>query len=84
MQLYPYISEAGVDPTTSFWLDFFKEAGIPPEESKNHAVTFVQNRIRADMLMDLNKEYLNDMGITMMGDIIAILKHAKLTHTKVP
>ena len=72
MKLYIFV----VDPTT-FWVKFFTEAGIPTNEAANHAVTFVQHRISEDMLLDLNKEYLSDMGITMMGDVIAILKHAK-------
>ncbi|XP_076066555.1 uncharacterized protein LOC143039960 [Oratosquilla oratoria] len=62
---------------TSVWIKFFTEAGIPAGEATNYAILFSDNRIKQDMLMDLNKEYLRDMGITAMGDIIGILKHAK-------
>ncbi|KAH3853471.1 hypothetical protein DPMN_095995 [Dreissena polymorpha] len=61
----------------SFWIGFFKEAGIPAGDAANYAVTFSDNRITRSMLLDLNKEYLNDMGITILGDVIAILKHSK-------
>uniref|UniRef100_A0ACB8FF59 Uncharacterized protein n=2 Tax=Sphaerodactylus townsendi TaxID=933632 RepID=A0ACB8FF59_9SAUR len=32
------------------------------------------------MLMDLNKEILNELGVTVVGDIILILKHAKVAY----
>ncbi|CAG6002565.1 unnamed protein product [Menidia menidia] len=32
------------------------------------------------MLMDLSKDIMMDLGITVIGDIIAILKHAKQVH----
>lgn len=63
---------------TSYWLKFFTEAGIPPSDATGYAITFTDNRIKEAMIPDINKEYLRDMGITIMGDIIAILKHTKI------
>uniref|UniRef100_A0A8C5LDY7 Uncharacterized protein C19orf47 homolog n=1 Tax=Jaculus jaculus TaxID=51337 RepID=A0A8C5LDY7_JACJA len=65
---------------TSEWIQFFKEAGIPPGPAVNYAVMFVDNRIQKSMLLDLNKEIMNELGVTVVGDIIAILKHAKVVH----
>ncbi|XP_026723215.1 uncharacterized protein C19orf47 homolog isoform X3 [Athene cunicularia] len=69
---------------TSEWIQFFKEAGIPPGPAVNYAVMFVDNRIQKNMLMDLNKEIMNELGITVVGDIIAILKHAKVVYSRQP
>ncbi|XP_064408792.1 uncharacterized protein C19orf47 homolog [Latimeria chalumnae] len=71
---------ASVTLATSEWIQFFKDAGIPPGPAVNYAVTFIDNRIQKNMLMDLTKEIMNELGITVVGDIIAILKHAKIVH----
>ncbi|XP_028818187.1 uncharacterized protein C19orf47 homolog [Denticeps clupeoides] len=68
---------ASVTTATSEWIQFFKDAGIPPGLAVNYAVSFVDNRIQKTMLMDLSKEIMMDLGITVIGDIIAILKHAR-------
>ncbi|XP_013878311.1 uncharacterized protein C19orf47 homolog isoform X2 [Austrofundulus limnaeus] len=68
---------ATVTTATSEWIQFFKDAGIPAGLAVNYAVSFVDNRIQKNMLMDLSKDIMMDLGITVVGDIIAILKHAK-------
>lgn len=66
----------------SSWNHFFISAGIPESVAKEYAFTFAQHRIRIDMLRDINKEILLEMGIKAMGDIIAILRHAKELYTQ--
>ncbi|XP_046892334.1 uncharacterized protein C19orf47 homolog isoform X1 [Hypomesus transpacificus] len=71
------INMASVTTATSEWIQFFIDAGIPAGLAVNYAVSFVDNRIQKNMLMDLSKEIMMDLGITVIGDIIGILKHAK-------
>uniref|UniRef100_A0A3P9K2G7 Chromosome 19 open reading frame 47 n=1 Tax=Oryzias latipes TaxID=8090 RepID=A0A3P9K2G7_ORYLA len=68
---------ASVTTGTSEWIQFFKDAGIPASLAVTYAVSFVDHRIQKNMLMDLSKDIMMDLGITVIGDIIAILKHAK-------
>uniref|UniRef100_A0A8C2T4P8 Uncharacterized protein n=1 Tax=Coturnix japonica TaxID=93934 RepID=A0A8C2T4P8_COTJA len=68
---------------TSEWIQFFRDAGIPPGPAVSYAVTFVDNRIHKHMLLDLTKELMHDLGITLVGDVIAILKHAKVAYKQV-
>lgn len=65
------------DSFTAYWVKFFKGAGFPQDVATKHAVVFSNNRIKPDMLPDLDKPSLKEMGITLMGDMIAILRYAK-------
>ncbi|XP_049943417.1 uncharacterized protein C19orf47 homolog isoform X1 [Schistocerca serialis cubense] len=67
---------------TEGWVKFFREAGIPAAIAADYAITFNDNRIQRNMLLDLNREILKEMGITLIGDVIAILRHAKTVHDK--
>ncbi|XP_063976462.1 uncharacterized protein C19orf47 [Diachasmimorpha longicaudata] len=62
---------------SSYWVKFFTSAGFPLDVATKHAVVFSNNRIKPDMLPDLDKPSLKEMGITLMGDMIAILRYAK-------
>ncbi|KAA0190560.1 hypothetical protein FBUS_02562, partial [Fasciolopsis buskii] len=61
----------------SGWIDFFESAGVPPTVRKTYAQIFVDHRITDSVVADLEKDHLKDMGITVIGDIIAILKQCK-------
>ena len=61
--------------SSSFWKKFLIDAGIPLKASSTYANAFVDNRLTENMIPDLNKSILTDLGITIVGDIIAILKH---------
>ena len=53
------------------------DANIPAGVATEYAISFSDNRMRLDMLPELSKDYLRDLNITVLGDVIAILKHAK-------
>ena len=63
------------------WTKFFCDAGLQEDIAVNYANIFNSNRIKFEFLPDLDKDYLKDMDITIIGDIMAILKHAKAYQT---
>lgn len=67
----------------SLWTRFFTEASIPHQFAHEYATKFCENRIRFDMLADLDRPLLNDLGITAIGDCLSILKHAKSNKHKI-
>ena len=61
------------------WQGYLKKAGIPDTEATTYAKALHENRIYHPE--DLNKEILKELGITIIGDQIAILKQAKQSET---
>ena len=76
-------ADVGMSDLSSYLMSCFSDAGIPETEAANYAIIFIDNRITQDMLLDLSKEYLKDMSINVLGDVISILKHAKKVHAQV-
>ena len=69
--------------TEAQWEDFLKEADIP-EEATQYAKIFKDNRIKAAALPDLTDVLLKTLGITIIGDILAIIRYAKAQSQPVP
>ena len=63
--------------STEQWTSFLEEAGIPAEFATTYATKFFENRITELALPELTKETLRDLGITVLGDILAIIRQIK-------
>ncbi|CAD6195351.1 unnamed protein product [Caenorhabditis auriculariae] len=59
------------------WVQFFLRAGIPDGVANRYAKTFHSNRITREMLPDLDKSTLIDLGVVTVGDQLAILRRSK-------
>ena len=59
------------------WKAFLQEAGIPDAEATAYTKIFLDNRVTERNISDLTAEHLKVLGITILGDILSILKHAK-------
>ena len=56
-----------MEVTTREWISFFQEARIPRTAAAQYAMTFVENRITMDMLLDLNKVSTSTCKIVFEG-----------------
>ena len=59
------------------WEQFLKDAGIPATEAAAYTAIFLKERINETTLPDLTAEHLRTLQITVLGDVLSILKHAK-------
>lgn len=57
------------------WKTFLTKAGIPEQVIGEYTKLFVENRMQKPS--DLTKEVLKDLGLTVIGDIIAISREAR-------
>ena len=58
------------------WSSFFEAAGVPDPERSKYANVFVENRITDRTIASLTSEHLTAMGITAIGDVLAITQRA--------
>eukprot|EP00112_Aurelia_sp_Birch-Aquarium-sp1_P019787 Seg4963.1 transcript_id=Seg4963.1/GoldUCD/mRNA.D3Y31 product="putative protein C19orf47-like" protein_id=Seg4963.1/GoldUCD/D3Y31 len=77
------LTSKDLNMATTRWENFFKDAGIPKAPATDYAMIFTDNRMRMDMLNELNKEILADLGMNVMGDVIAILRHSKKVYAEI-
>lgn len=59
------------------WTQFFVRAGIPKEIAQKYAKSFHNNRITKEMLPELDKSTLSELGVTAIGDQLCILRRIK-------
>ena len=59
---------------------FLVEAGIQPESAKIHAKTFADNKLSRDSLSMLDKPTLKDLGVSILGEALTILKQGTNTN----
>ena len=63
------------------WKTFLIAAGIPEAEATTYSQKLVQNRLTEVSLPELSKQILTDLEITVLGDQMGILAHAKKVTT---
>lgn len=65
--------------TINWWLDFFADAGIPPTSAAEYAVSFAEQRIpkEYEIILELGLEEWRELGVTILGDRLAMKTFAK-------
>ena len=63
------------------WKQFFLDIDIPETESTAYASLFARNRITDKTLSSLTVDHLQKLGVTILGDQLAILDSAKSKST---
>ena len=66
-------------PTGSEWTKLLSGAGIDPKSAAEYATSFVLEKMTQDSLNMLDRDMLKEMGVTALGDALAILRLGKST-----
>ena len=66
--------------TINQWLDYFADAGIPPNAAAQYAINFSEQRIPLEraIIAELSNEELKELGVELLGDRLAIKNCAKV------
>ena len=72
-----------LDPNEPEVYEIFTKAKIPIDTAKTYTKAFRENRITTESLSNMDKESLKDMGITVISDILLILKTCHIMHNTV-
>ena len=70
--------------SSDVWKKFFASCKVPTEVQGAYAKSFVQQRIAPDLLRELGKEDLRELGIKTLGDQLAIIRYVKQTDGSPP
>jgi hypothetical protein len=54
------------------WRKFFEACDLPTKIQDKYAESFVSQRIQPNMLIDLDKETLRELGVDALGDQVGI------------
>ena len=63
--------------TPDGWEHFFIEVGITIDSTKTHATKFADEKLTIENLQMLDHSMLTELGVTLMGEALCILKQAK-------
>ena len=58
------------------WQEWLENAGLAENEAKIYAISFADNRVDPSFAPDLTKDLLKEMGVTVIGDIMNIMRYA--------
>ena len=58
------------------WQEWLENAGLAENEAKTYAKSFADNRVDPSFAPDLTKDLLKEMGVTVIGDIMNIMRYA--------